>query len=124
MMRSISILVLAIGCAAFVPATADAATLADVPLATVSGLPLVEVRVGSSDQPLTFLIDTGFDVSVLDAGTAVVVVDRAVLCLAGGQLHPVAFDDRFDRSQILALAVAEESHDLLDAPVLISILAA
>lgn len=44
--------------------------LADVPLESVLGLPLVEVRIGDSDRILTFFIDTGFDVSVLDTATA------------------------------------------------------
>jgi hypothetical protein len=52
------------------PGEQNAALLADTALETVSGLPIVELQVGEIEEPLTFVVDTGFDVSILDAATA------------------------------------------------------
>ncbi|MBK5098610.1 MAG: aspartyl protease family protein, partial [Gemmatimonadetes bacterium] len=47
----------------------EVAALAEVPIDTDFGLVWLEVSVNGSD-PLPFLLDTGFDYSVIDAGVA------------------------------------------------------
>jgi len=49
--------------------TAEAVALAEIPIDTDLGLVWVDVSVNGSD-PLPFLLDTGFDYSVIDAGVA------------------------------------------------------
>jgi len=44
-------------------------TVTEAPLESVFGLPFVEVRIEGS-RPLGFMIDTGFDISILDLDTA------------------------------------------------------
>ncbi len=65
----VGLLLLGVACFRSEPAR-DNPVLADVPLESVLGLPILQLRVGDSDRILTFLIDTGFDVSVLDVTTA------------------------------------------------------